>query len=121
MNKRTNYATGHFLERVAAFLLQCKGYHLVARNFITGRGTGAGEIDLIMMKNKTLIFIEVKKRQNYITAGEAITLKNRQRTTRASEVFLQRHPKYNSYNIRYDAILFCPHHWPRHIKNAWYL
>ena len=121
MKKRTNYATGHFAEKIARFWLQLKGYHLIAQNVIIGRGTGAGEIDLIMKKKNTLVFIEVKKRQNYITAAEAITRKNQYRTIRASEVFLQRHPQYQNCQIRYDAILFWPHHLPKHIKDAWRL
>jgi len=121
MKKRTNYATGHFLEKIAALWLQCKGYRLLAKNITAGRGTGAGEIDLVMKKGQTLVFIEVKKRQDYVTAAEAITSKARQRIIRASEVFLQRHPQYNSCQIRYDAVLFFPHHLPCHLKDAWRL
>ena len=121
MKKRTNYKEGHFAEKIAAVWLRCKGYHLIAHNFITGRGTGAGEIDLIMKRGKTVVFIEGKKRQNYATAAEAITQKNQRRTSRAAEAFLKRHPKYADYRIRFDAVLFCPKHWPVHIKDAWRL
>ena len=121
MKKNTNYKKGHFAEKLAALYLQCKGYRLITRNFITGRGTGAGEIDLIMKKGKNLVFIEVKKRQNYMTAAEAITKNNQHRTARASEVFLSSHPQYSNYQIRYDAVLFFPKHWPIHIKDAWRL
>ena len=121
MKKRTNYASGHFAEKLAALILQCKGYRLLAKNFVTGRGTGAGEIDLIMLKKHTLVFVEVKKRKDLMTAAEAITWKNKTRTIRASAAFLRRYPKYNSHDIRYDAVLFYPHHLPKHIKDAWRL
>lgn len=121
MKKQTNYVIGHFVEKVALLWLCLKGYHLIKMNYITGKGTGAGEVDLIMSKNKTLIFIEVKKRQNLITAAEAITQKNKARIIRASQAFLRNHPQYQFYKIRYDAVLFYPHHLPKHIVNAWHL
>ena len=119
--KKTNYASGHFAEKIARFLLQLKGYHFVAQNVVTGRGTGAGEIDLIFTKNKTLVFVEVKKRKDLMTAAEAITVKNRTRTIRASEVFIKTHPQYKNYAVRYDAVLFYPKHFPKHIQDAWRL
>ena len=85
--KRSNYRTGHFAEKVGLFYLILKGYCPVAINYITGRGTGAGEIDLILKKEHTLVFVEVKKRQNLTTSAEAITCKNQQRLARAAEVF----------------------------------
>ena len=59
MKKNTNYKKGHFAEKLATLYLQCKGYRLITRNFITGRGTGAGEIDLIMKKVKYLILEDI--------------------------------------------------------------
>ena len=121
MNKQTNYKTGHFAEKIALLFLWCKGYHLVARNYVTGRGTGAAEIDLIMVKRKTLIFVEVKKRTTQTKAAEAITFKTQHRLYRAAEVFLARHPLYQKYNVRFDALLFDTHLLPIHIKDAWRL
>ena len=66
MTEKTNYAIGHFAETLAIWYLRLKGYHLVARNFIVKRGTGAGEIDLIMTKGKTIIFFEVKKDEHTV-------------------------------------------------------
>ena len=119
--KKTNYKTGHFAEKIGLWYLRLKGYHCLARNHITGKGTGAGEIDLIMKKGETLVFVEVKKRKNLTTAAEAITSKNQQRTARAAEVFIKTHPnlKYNS--IRFDAIIFDSSFIPHHIKDAWRL
>ena len=119
MKKTTNYKNGHFAEKIALWFLRLKGYHLVEMNYTTGRGTGAGEIDLIMTRGKTLVFVEVKKRQNLITSAEAITRKNRQRVRKGAEAFLQKHPRYQSYAIRFDAVLFENNFWPHHISNAW--
>ena len=88
--KKTNYKVGHFAEKIALFKLMLKGYRPVKMNYITGRGTGAGEIDLIVLKNKTLVFVEVKKRQNLMTAAEAITSKSQTRIARAAEAFIRK-------------------------------
>ena len=119
--KRSNYQTGHFSEKIALLYLMLKGYRPVALNHITGRGTGASEIDLIVKKPKTLIFVEVKKRKDLITSGEAITRKSQHRLARAAEVFLAKNPKFHDYQIRFDAILFDKGFWPHHIKEAWHL
>ena len=119
--KKSNYRTGHFSEKIALFWLMLKGYTPLHLNYVTGRGTGAGEIDLVVKKAKTLVFVEVKKRQNLTTSAEAITRKNQNRTARAAEAFLQRNPSYQNYAIRFDAILFNTGFWPHHIKNAWHL
>ena len=52
-----NYYFGHFAEDVALWYLRLKGYRKVAKNYVTGRGTGAGEVDLIVKKSKTLVFV----------------------------------------------------------------
>ncbi len=118
--KKTNHQVGHFAETLALWYLRLKGYRFVTKNFVVKRGTGAGEIDLIMTKGKTVVFVEVKKRNTYGAAAEAITIENQMRVVKSSAVFLQRNPQFTKYEIRYDAVLFSAHHFlPRHIRNAW--
>ena len=111
--------SGKLAEDIAAFCLMCKGYKIVARNYVTGRGTRAGEIDIIAAKGKTLIFVEVKKRPTRTQARYAIDGKNQTRVVRASAVFLARRPQYQNYAIRYDAVIYGNSLWPTHIQNAW--
>ena len=118
--KKSNYRTGHFAEKIALLLLLLKGYWPGAINYMTGRGTGASEVDLIVKRGKMLIFVEVKKRQNITTSAEAITHKVQKRIARAAEVFLANNPTYHNYQIRFDAILFEKNFYPHHIKSAWY-
>ncbi len=116
---KTTFQTGKFAEKTACWFLRFKGYRLIERNFKVGRGTGAGEIDLIMRKGKTLVFVEVKARQTLETAAESILLQQRIRTTKASAVFLQKNPQFKNHAVRYDAVLIAPKKWPKHIQDAW--
>ena len=115
----SNYSRGHFAEKIACLYLMCHGWWPVRMNFTVGKGTGAGEVDLIMKRGKTLIFVEVKYRPTLIRAMEAITIQNQMRVARSSAVFLQKNPQYQSYQIRYDAVLLAPGRWPRHLQGAW--
>lgn len=119
--KKSNYHTGHFAEKIALFLLLIKGYTPLHLNYVTGPGTGAGEVDLIVKKAKNLVFVEVKKRQNLTTAAEAITYRNQHRVARAAEAFLRHNPHYQNHTIRFDVVLFGQGFWPHHIKDAWRL
>ena len=115
----TNYKAGHFAEKMALAWLMIRGYWPVEMNFTVGRGTGAGEVDLIVRRGKTLVFVEVKKRPSEEKGRMAIYPKNQARITRTSEVFLARYPKYKNFNVRYDAVFISPKHFPKHLKNAW--
>lgn len=116
----TNYKAGHLAEKVALLFLMMKGYWPVKMNYMIGRGTGAGEVDLIVKKGNTLVFVEVKKRPDEQQAKEAVRPKNQERLMRSAQVFLSRYPQYQNYEIRYDVMWVSPHHFPKHIKSAWY-
>ena len=119
--KKSNYRTGHFAEKIALLYLMLKGYRPVAMNYITGRGTGASEVDLIVQKAKILVFVEVKKRKDLMTSAEAITPKIQRRLARAAQAFLTKHQKFATHQVRFDAVLFDKGFWPHHIPNAWHL
>ena len=113
-----NYYFGHFAEDVALWYLRLKGYHKVAKNYVTGRGTGAGEVDLIVKKGKTLVFVEVKKRTSIENAAYAVEARQQKRIRLAAKAFLAANEKYREYDIRFDAVLIT---WPFsvcHLENA---
>lgn len=118
---KSNHARGHFAEKIACLYLMMKGWWPVKMNYVVGRGTGAGEVDLILVRGKTLIFVEVKYRPTLVQAMEAITVQNQIRVAKSSAVFLQKNPKYKDYQVRYDAVLLAPKKWPKHLQNAWSL
>jgi putative endonuclease len=89
------------------------------RSVVTGRGTGAGEIDIIARRGRVLAFIEVKARPELDQAAAAISMAQQQRLVRGAEAYLARHPQFSGLQPRFDAMLVAPGHWPRHLMDAW--
>ena len=91
---------GRLGERRAAWFYRLRGYSVVARNVRFRRG----EIDLIVRRGRTLVFIEVKTRQS-LTAGAGYDAvhprKQLQLVTLASQ-WLAHHP--HPGEIRYDVL-----------------
>jgi putative endonuclease len=109
---------GEYAEKLARIFLRLKGYRILDYNYVTGRGTHAGEIDIIALRGQTLIFAEVKKRSTIDKAAYALLAKQRQRIKRGAEVYLKRNPQYSNYNMRFDAILIKLPLTIKHIQNA---
>jgi len=106
---------GRWAERLAAWRLLLSGYRVVARNY----RSPAGEIDLVVRRGRTLVFVEVKARARLAEAAEAIRANQRRRIRNAAAAFLARHPDLNSLDLRFDAVLVAPGRLPRHLPDAW--
>lgn len=113
-----SYTRGRLAEKIARFFLLFKGYRLVAYNHITGRGTTAGEIDLIVRRGKTLVFVEVKQRRSLDTAAYSVLPHQRQRIRRAAENFVAKNPQYQGYDFRFDVFLVQLPFTLRHLQNT---
>ncbi len=111
---RTYRLQGHLAEFVAAWMLRIKGYRILQKRY----RTPVGEIDLIAVRGRTLVAIEVKQRNCFLKAGEAITIKQRKRIEMALLLYM-RNLRWVPENIRFDAIYLIPYKWPKHIVNAW--
>ena len=106
---------GRRAERIAAWYLRLKGYGILARRF---RGP-LGEIDLVVKRRGTLVFVEVKARADDDTGFEAVGPKARARLAHAAESWLTRYPAAAALRLRFDVIVISPgFSWPRHLKNA---
>jgi putative endonuclease len=81
--------------------LEQKGYRLVERNF----STRLGEIDLIMEKKDTLIFVEVRERNStqYGSPAETVTPRKQARIAKAALMFLKVRHLHNK-NLRFDIV-----------------
>ena len=89
INKKINKKIlGNAGEDFAAVCLQSKNYKILARNFRFGRNA---EIDIIAEINGTIIFVEVKTRNNkrYGTPAEGVTFRKQQKIIKAATKFLQ--------------------------------
>lgn len=114
-----NYRKGKRAEFLARWYMILHGYRIIARNYVIGRGTTAGEIDFIAKKGKTVVFVEVKQRQTLDSAAYAITHDQQRRLIRGAECFIKNNPQFQRFNLRFDAILVVLPWQIRHIKNAW--
>jgi len=97
-----NRKVGFEGERKALKLLQKKGYKLIEKNF----KCKIGEVDLIVERKKTLIFVEVKFRKNNKMGSplEAVNMKKQRKIIKTSQFFLLLNNKYENYNKRFDVI-----------------
>lgn len=84
--------TGRLGETLALKFLQNKGYQLVTRNYHI-RG---GEIDLIMVKEGILVFVEVKTRRNELfgVPEESLTVHKQRSLIRTIYHYLHDHPRH---------------------------
>lgn len=110
---------GRLAEMLAAGWLRLKGYSILARHVTSGRGTGAGEVDIVARRGDVVAFIEVKARPDHLQAAEAITAGQRRRIARGAQAFLARHPRLAHCSLRFDAVLVAPWRPLRHICDAW--
>tara|TARA_B110001450_G_scaffold226998_1_gene226078 strand:+ start:382 stop:780 length:399 start_codon:yes stop_codon:yes gene_type:complete len=89
-------------EQIAYDFLLLKGLTPIERNFSTRRG----EIDIIMLDGKQLVFVEVRYRQSTLFGGaeESVTTKKCQRLKAAASAFMQSHRLTNNTSARFDVI-----------------
>jgi len=111
----SSYKTGLWAESVAGMWLCAKGYRVLARRF----KTPVGEIDVIVRRGTTLVFVEVKRRGAMNDALAAISAENAARVRRASEWWLKQNQQLaDKCDIRFDVVACAPYAWPKHIPNA---
>ena len=74
-------------ERAAEIFLESRGYRIVARNY----RTPAGEADLIALEGRTLVVIEVKRRDRHAfgSALAAVDARKRRALRAVAEDFVQ--------------------------------
>ncbi len=105
-------------EDVAERHLIAKGYKLVQRNY----RCAAGEVDLIVLDGRVIVFVEVKTRSGnrFGTPLEAVELRKQRKMARAAQFFLSQKGLHQR-DARFDVVGIS---WPgekpiiEHIKNA---
>ncbi|KJV69317.1 YraN family protein [Candidatus Neoehrlichia procyonis] len=108
------YTIGYIGEIVIILFLKLKLYTIVKHRY----RCPLGEIDIIAVKKNILIFIEVKT-SIISCAGIPITYRQRHAIIKTARHFIYYYPKFNAYQIRFDACFVSLQHKPIHIINAW--
>lgn len=109
-----NFNFGLLGEYIVILIYKLKLYQILQhrmRNF-------AGEIDIIALRAKTLVFIEVKSRSKGIN-DEILSYRQQERIRKAAEIFLSQNNKYYNYKVRFDLVIIQPYKLPMIIQNAW--
>jgi putative endonuclease len=119
MNGISSDAKGRRAENVAALTLRFQGWQIVGRRFTSGRGSGAGEVDLVARKGKILAFIEVKARPTCEEALAALTNEQKKRIARGAEAWMAKNPAESKTFIRFDVIAVPESGRPLHLADAW--
>ncbi|MDO8607525.1 MAG: YraN family protein [Phaeospirillum sp.] len=110
---------GKAAETLAALWLRLKLYRILERGVVTGRGSGAGEVDIVAKRANVVVFVEVKARPSLAQAAQSLGFGQRRRIERAAAAFLARRPEFAGCDLRFDAVLVAPGRLPRHIPDAW--
>lgn len=108
--------SGKNAENQALSYLKKQGLSLIKRNY----RSYYGEIDLIMLDQEIIVFIEVRKRtcQDYGNSIESVNRKKQQKIIKTALIYLQQKKLLNKKLIRFDIIGIDKHKMIKWIKNA---
>ena len=89
-------------EAKACQYLQDQGLRLLEKNYYCA----AGEIDLIMEHDKTIVFVEVRMRNNpsFGSAAESVDWRKQKKLNTTALHYLQNKPKQAKRPARFDVI-----------------
>lgn len=95
------------------------GWRLAARNWRAGRVHGNGELDLVLVRNGTFAFVEVKSRRTLLEAGEAVRPAQVRRLEMAALHFLDLAGATGA-DMRFDLAAFDRHGRMEIVENAFF-
>lgn len=100
---KKNIEKGKIGEELAAEFLSKKGFKILEKNW---RYSRYGELDIIAVDNKTLVFVEVKARSSIAFGhpAEAVDKNKLEKIRTLAGIYINEHPDLNYKGYRYDAI-----------------
>jgi putative endonuclease len=104
--------SGRRAEAIVAWYLRLKLYRVLARRY----RTPSGEIDLVVRKGDTIVFVEVKQRAEEGAGLEAVSPAARRRIARAADHWIAAHPGAAGLGWRFDVVVAIPRRGLRHVK-----
>ena len=98
--KRTEL--GRWGEEQAARHLRNGDYNILEQNF----RCRLGEVDIVAVRKRTLCFVEVKTRTSldFGLPCQAVGQKKQEHIRRVAQVYIQRNPGFEGYDLRMDVI-----------------
>ena len=108
-DRRLAYGLGLDAETRAAWMLRLKLWRILDRRW----KCPMGEIDLVAVRGRTLVFVEVKARASEEAAIESVTPRARARIAAAADLWVARHPFYADHDRRFDLVAVVPGRWPK--------
>lgn len=102
MDRPNTRAVGSDAERLADRFLKRQGLKPVAQNF----RCRLGEIDLIMLDDDCLVFVEVRYRASnrFSRAGLTVDIHKQRKLIRTAALFLAKRPQFTDSIVRFDVI-----------------
>jgi putative endonuclease len=99
-------AAGREGEARAAVYLETAGLTIIARNV----RSKSGEIDLVALDGRTIVFVEVKTWSVYTfdDLSYGMNLQKQRRIIETAKYFLSVHREYNSMAVRFDVVFISP-------------
>ena len=98
--KAAHLQQGEDAELACSHYLKKKGLKLISNNF----SSRYGEIDLIMLDGRTLVFVEVRfrKNNNFGDGLASVTISKQTKLRKTAELYLQKNSRYK--NARFDVV-----------------
>jgi putative endonuclease len=102
LGRRSHRALGERGESIAYRFLRDRGLRPVARNF---RCRG-GEIDLIMLDQECLAFVEVRCRSSarFANPADTVDYRKQRKIVRTAAMFLARERRFANHTMRFDVV-----------------
>jgi putative endonuclease len=108
---------GLIAEYVVMLVYLLRGYTILKHRWKIHR---FGEIDLIVSRSKTIVFIEVKARK-LVTQETILHKQQLRRICSVAELFRKKYPKYECYDARIDLAIVTHLVVPQIFQNAAFL
>lgn len=97
-------AAGDVFELRACTQLERAGLKLLTRNY----ATRYGELDLVMLERKTIVFVEVRYRKSasHGDAAASVTPAKQGKLIKAAQQWLAQHPQLAQHPCRFDVMSY---------------
>ena len=114
-DRQRAWRRGRWAETLCAMTLRLRGYRILSRRL----RTPVGEIDILARRGRVLAVIEVKAREDFASAAESVTDRQKQRLIRAAGWVVSGQPSLAALELRFDVMLVVPRRLPRLVVGAW--